>query len=267
MALFCDVEPFRFKYFSLQHHRSAMRLTTDSVLLGAWVRTGATAQAVVHITTPQTVLDVGTGCGILALMMAQRFQQARIYAIDIDELSVREARENVSLSPWPERICIFEGDFRSFVLPHTYDLIITNPPYFRGALLSSYARRTRARHSDDSSITHEELLKGAVHKLTEDGVFALILPADREVGFLSMALKGSVPLYPSRITRVTAGSALSCNNSTLWSTTGEEPTRVLLELTKKQTTPRIETLPMYDKGRGKYSPQYMALIKDFYLWA
>lgn len=244
-----------------------MQLTTDSVLLGAWVWaeaaggvTAGTTGAVAGTVVPQTVLDVGTGCGVLALMMAQRFEQACIHALDIDGQSVSEARENADLSPWPERIRIVEGDFRQCLFSGPYDLVVTNPPYFRLALEPEQERRARARHTGGGSLTHEELLQGVVRVLAADGTFALILPAGQEAGFLSVAITGQNPLYPSRITRVVTGKSSPAAGNV-------PPTRVLLELTKKQTTPRIETLFMVDAIKDKYNPQYINLVKDFYLWA
>ncbi|MDY0174126.1 MAG: methyltransferase, partial [Bacteroidales bacterium] len=169
MVLSSDVEPFRFSHFSIQHHRSAMPVTTDSVLLGAWTLTGSNPPPDMLL---ETVLDIGTGCGVLALMMAQRFPHARIDAIEIDGPSAEEARENVQASPWQDRISVIHADFKTFAFSRTYSLIVCNPPYFQQALESPHERRNRARHSNTSGLTYQQLVNGVSRILRDDGTLA-----------------------------------------------------------------------------------------------
>jgi tRNA1Val (adenine37-N6)-methyltransferase len=224
-----------------------MPITTDSVLLGAWAFTG-------NDTAPETVLDIGTGCGVLALMMAQRFPHARIDAIEIDGPSAEEARENVQTSPWPDRISVIHADFKTFAFSRAYSLIVCNPPYFQQALESPHERRNRARHGSTSGLTYQQLVNGVSRILRNDGTLALILPAATKAAFLKGAMQNRLPLYPSRITYVVTSKKAAA------------PSLVLMELTKKETTPQVETLYLYDESGVDYHPQYRDLVRDFYLW-
>ncbi len=225
-----------------------MPITTDSVLLGAWALTG-------NNTIPETVLDIGTGCGVLALMMAQRFPHATIDAIEIDGPSAEEARENVQASPWPDRISVIHADFNTFAFSNTYQLIVSNPPYFQQALESPHERRSRARHGNTSGLTYQQLVNGVSRILRDDGTLALVLPAATKAAFLKAAMQSRIPLYPSRITYLVTSKKATA------------PSLVLLELLKKQTTPLIESLSVYDSNGIDYHPQYRNLVCDFYLWA
>lgn len=260
-----------------------MPVTTDSVLLGAWAFTG-------NDTAPETVLDIGTGCGVLALMMAQRFPHARIDAIEIDGPSAEEARENVQASPWPYRISVIHADFKTFAFSRTYSLIVCNPPYFQQALESPHERRNRARHSNTSGLTYQQLVNGVSRILRDDGTLALILPAATKAAFLKTAMQSRTPMYPSRMTYViTDKKALSRfqaeqHDTFKWSQDLQQidslysvdslqqkevraASLVLMELIKKQTTPLIESLSVYDRNGVDYHPQYKELVRGFYLWA
>ncbi len=228
-----------------------MPVTTDSVLLGAWTLTGSNPPPDMLL---ETVLDIGTGCGVLALMMAQRFPHARIDAIEIDGPSAEEARENVQASPWQDRISVIHADFKTFAFSRTYSLIVCNPPYFQQALESPHERRNRARHSNTSGLTYQQLVNGVSRILRDDGTLALILPAATKAAFLKAAMQNRVPLYPSRITYVVTSKKAAA------------PSLVLMELTKKETTPQVETLYLYDESGVDYHPQYRDLVRDFYLW-
>ena len=154
---------FQFKQFTVRQSRCAMKVGTDGTLLGAWARGG------------KRVLDIGTGTGLIALMMAQRYADARVVGIDIDAEAVVQARENVMSSPFVERIAIEHSDVKQYEAP-LFDAIVSNPPYFIDSLESSDARRTLARHA--STLTYADLMDCGWRLLTEDGEFSVIIPFD-----------------------------------------------------------------------------------------
>ncbi|MFY9116930.1 MAG: methyltransferase [Bacteroidales bacterium] len=289
-----------------------MPVTTDSVLLGAWAFSGShlrpntpldtlsgaspgshpppntlqkatpgASQGTVPLgsnSTLKTVLDIGTGCGLLALMMAQRFPHAKIDAIEVDGPSAEEAEENVQSSPWKDRISVIHADFNTYNFPGTYQAIICNPPYFQQALESPRQRRSRARHSNPSGLTYQLLINGVSRILRDGGKWALVLPASAKAAFLKEALQNSIPLYPSRITYVVTDKKAPSDFQVVHHDTlsglqdlQKVQTRavslVLLELTKKPITPRVDTLYLYDDNGADYHPQYRNLVRGFYLWA
>ena len=177
---------FQFKQFTVHQGLCAMKVGTDGTLLGAWA------------TSPGgNILDIGTGTGLIALMMAQRYPQAQVTAIDIDPQAVRQARENVAASPFADRITIIEGDIRQLSTPTTtnvtspslplhspftplslplFDTIVCNPPYFDASLESPDAQRTLARHT--SSLSYRELMTCAWRLLSESGELSVVIPFD-----------------------------------------------------------------------------------------
>lgn len=163
---------FQFKQFTVWQQHCAMKVGTDGTLLGAWARGGS------HI------LDVGTGTGLIALMMAQRFAQARIVGIDIDAEAAAQARSNVEASPFASRITILQHDFANpspltshlSPLPSNFDAIVSNPPYFTDALPSPDARRTLARHA--TTLPFSLLMQRSWQLLSDQGELSLVIPAD-----------------------------------------------------------------------------------------
>ena len=129
---------FEFKQFTVWHDKCAMKVGTDGVLLGAWA----------NVESAKHILDVGTGTGLIALMLAQRTVQADVTAIEIDSMAAIQARENIAHSPWKNRITLFNCDFRYFHDDLKYDLIVSNPPYFVNALKCLDKQRNMARHTD-----------------------------------------------------------------------------------------------------------------------
>lgn len=163
-----------------------MKVGTDGTLLGAWARGGA------------RVLDIGTGTGVVALMMAQRCPQSRVDAIDVDAEACAQARENVLNSPFAERISVVNSSLQDYSVQcaaGTYDAVVSNPPFFSDALKSPDARRTVARHTD--SLPFRDLAKGAFRLLNDDGEFSLIVPADERRRLEPEAL--AVGFFPSRV--------------------------------------------------------------------
>lgn len=155
---------FRFRRFSLTDSRSALKIGTDGVLLGAWADASGSS----------TLLDVGTGCGLIALMMAQRFPESRIDAIETDGASLEDAEENIAGSPFPDRIKAFRGDFRIYDFPSKYDFVVSNPPFFTEDTLSPEHARAGARNA--CSLPPEALAGKIRQVLSEQGKAAVIYP-------------------------------------------------------------------------------------------
>ncbi len=202
---------FQFKQFTIRQSRCAMKVGTDGTLLGAWAGFGDGCMVsgdgsidptpelssphhspfTPHpspLTPPQTILDVGTGTGLIALMMAQRFPQARVVGIDIDEEAVAQARENVATSPFADRVEILHEDFAVFPsrrsnlnsrfsnLNSQFSVIVSNPPYFADSLKNPDARRSLARHAD--ALPYRTLMQRAWQLLSDDGELSVVVPAD-----------------------------------------------------------------------------------------
>ena len=238
---------FQFKRFKVQQERCAMKVGTDGTLLGAWALLHPTATGDVH----PRVLDIGTGTGVVALMMAQRYEKAEITAIDIDGGAVSQARENVVASPFAGRIEVVEGDIRNGeengLREKRFNTIVSNPPYFRDSLKCPDSQRTVARHT--TMLTFADLIRSVVQLLTDDGEFSLVIPSE---GKADMEAEAAIAgLFKSR----------ECAVKT---TPSKPPRRYLMAFRKhpckvEMTEGVIETAP---KVR---SPWYEELTKDFYL--
>lgn len=231
---------FKFKQFQVEHSRAAMKVGTDAVLLGAWCGVQGVRRA----------LDVGTGCGVIALMVAQRAPEARVTAIDIDPEAVAEAADNFAASPWSDRLSARQCDFKQFA-PGTeekYDLIVSNPPYFMNGVLPSGDSRTMARHTTE--LTYRQLLDGAKLLLDSNGRLAIVAPADCESQVLEdCAWCGYSPL---RITEVAPVD-------------GAAPKRLLWELVPRQGVETERTQLAIEHSPLNYTDEYRRLCRDFYL--
>jgi len=228
---------FRFKQFSIQDDRCAMKVGTDGVLLGAWSPVGT------------RILDIGTGSGLIALMLAQRYPQARIDAIDIDEAAIEQARENFQSSVFSQQLATFLSSLQEWK-GGPYDLIVSNPPYFRNSLKNPDKGRTQARHTD--SLSYAELITHSARLLTDEGRLALILPAEAESEVRGLAASEKLSLV--RVTRV-------------YSKENKPVRRVMMEWRVKRQEPAFErqdTLILEDE-KGLRSAVYQELTKDFYL--
>ena len=235
-------EGFQFKQFYLRHDRCAMKVGTDGVLLGAW-----TPVPIADGTQVVRILDVGTGCGLIARMLMQRCPEAETEGIDIDEAAVEQACENgvkaycSSLQEW--QIVNRKSSNRK-----SYDLIVSNPPYFRNSLKNPDAGRQLARHTD--SLSYEELFLHSRRLLAPNGQLALILPAETEAEVIELATQHS--LYCTRMTRV-------------YGREGKAAKRILLLFGPEKTNvPETDTLVLESADGGR-SPQYSALAQEFYL--
>ena len=229
--------PFRFKQFTVQHQRSSMKVGTDAVLLGAWC----------DIDGAHRVLDVGTGCGVIALMVGQRNGDASILAIDIDPASVTEANENFEGSPWAGRLQATKQDFNNLTGGEGFDLIVTNPPYYKEDVLPPDAVRSAARHTH--ALSFDQLMQGAARLLTATGSIALITPAEARDEVTAAATFAG--LHLSRLT-------------TVHSSEGRAAKRLLWQWSRKRCAIQRDTIILHLKG-GAFTPQYIELCQDFYL--
>ncbi|MDR0659887.1 MAG: methyltransferase [Prevotellaceae bacterium] len=233
---------FQLKQFTIHQCNVAMKVGTDSVILGAWTAVDASKKT--------QALDIGGGGGILAIMLAQRSTNIYIDGVEIDKSAFIQAQENVNLCPWSDRICLYNEPFQEFAKQHlqAYDLIISNPPYFIQSLTSPDEQRSIARHSN--SLNQDDLLKGVLNILKPDGRFAVVFPINE--GFLFINKAEEKGLYCNRKTSVKANPK-------------KEAKRLLLELSRTKTAVE-ETELCIDTGvRHQYSPEYIELTKDFYL--
>ena len=228
---------FRMKRFEIVNRDSAMKPGTDGVLLGAW----ATAN------NPRRIIDAGTGTGLIALMMAQRYPDAIISAVEIEETAANEAELNFSATEWADRLIIVKGDFARFVSLSKFDLIVSNPPFFTSGYESPSTKRAMARH--ESSLPFSTLLAQSDKLLSEDGTLAIITPADIEDDIIYNSSLHK--LYPRRICKVI-------------SVEGKAPKRIMWEFTRHDGDIIHEQLTIRDQS-NQFTDQYRNLTKDFYL--
>lgn len=231
---------FRFKEFIVYHDKCAMKVGTDGVLLGAWV----------DLKEVNSALDIGTGSGLISLMLAQRSESLHIDAVEIDDSAYKQAKENVERSAFSDRICPVLCDFQSFgkrVPLKKYDLIVSNPPYFSDSLKPSVSERKTARHTDTLSMG--ELIGNTAGLLTPNGKFNLIYPTDCLDEIIE---KGrNYNLFVSRICHVLPRKNLPSK-------------RVLIEMGFLHK-PTEETKLIIEIDRHVYTPEFRSLTKDFYL--
>ena len=228
---------FAFKQFTVRHDRCAMKVGTDGVLLGAWT----------DLSHSRRILDIGTGTGLIALMLAQRCMDARITAIDLDSAAVEQAQENIQASPWKDRIEALQQDICTYPPNGTFDTIVSNPPYFIDSLKCPDGQRSTARHTD--TLDADRLIGKVSELLTSDGRFSIILPAEQTEDLIRVA--GEKGLHPSRQTWVITRPGLS-------------PKRILMEFRKIPVTLQPDEL-VIELERHVYSEEYIALTKEFYL--
>lgn len=230
---------FRFKQFTVRQDQCAMKVGTDGVLLGAWTKP----------LNAQKILDIGTGTGLIALMIAQK-SEALIDAIDIDEPSTRQATENFALSPWASRLKAVHISIQEFaeITPERYDLIVSNPPYFIGAHPAPSEARNVARHMNES-LTIEELTDCVKKLLKPAGRFCVIFPFMEGMKFLEYAETHG--LYANHLTKVKTKSDKT-----------EKRLMMEFELVRKGM---IEDELTIQESDDSYTSQYVELTKDYYI--
>ena len=231
---------FSFKQFELRQELCAMKVGTDSVLLGAWA----------NIPAQGRILDIGAGTGILSLMAAQRSTSAYITAIEIDAPAAQQASENIARSPWANRIEVANGDFIQMAehFDHPFDAIISNPPYFEQSLLSPDAARTTARHT--TTLRYDDIFRQARAIIAPEGNLSLVIPAD-----LYTDVNNTAMLYGWGASRLTM----------VRTTPRKHPKRALCEWRRNHFAPCTELLLSIHTATGEYSNEYIELTKEFYL--
>ena len=242
---------FQFKQFTIHQQRCAMKVGTDGTLLGAWARCMPQSNS-----QAASVLDIGTGTGLIALMMAQRFPAARVVGIDIDGDAVEQAKENVYSSPFSDRISILEADARTFLTScqsttnsdfSPFDSVVSNPPYFIDSLTCPDHRRAMARHTE--SLSYKDLMTAAWHLLANHGEFSVIIPFDCKKRLEDEAFLTG--FFKSR----------ECAVKT---TPNKQPRRFLMAFQKHSCQVEVEE-GVIEIEPNVRSDWYKALTNDFYL--
>ena len=244
---------FTFKQFEIQQDRCAMKVGTDGVLLGAWAEGG------------QRILDIGSGTGLISLMMAQRFPEAQVWGIDIDPDACMQARENVAASPFANRVGIACCALQNLSEEHLvrgsvelmemkegegnlFDAIVSNPPFFVNGLKNPDTKRAMARHSD--SLPFPVLMKGVKRWLSDEGVFSAIVPADVLESFVSEAYCSGLSLVRQ------------CGVKTV---ERKQPKRYLVAFSKRRTGMMDKCTEIMTDSEGNRSEWYAKITEEFYL--
>lgn len=231
---------FVFKQFKINQDRCGMKVGTDAVLLGSWTDTDEA----------ETILDIGTGTGIIALMLAQR-SNALIDAIDVEESACSQAVENVEASPWSKRIKIQHIALQAFAIAHKnkYDLIVSNPPYFIDSSKAEGIERSISRHTD--LLPFDELASGVVKLLKPAGKFCVILPVKE--GNIFRAIMEKQGLHLTRLLRIKGSE--------------DKPTikRLLMQFEFVKKPLSESTISIEKKKRHHYTEHYKILTQDYYL--
>jgi tRNA1Val (adenine37-N6)-methyltransferase len=228
---------FRFKQFTIDHSKASMKVGTDGVLLGAWA----------NIEGAKYILDIGTGSGVIALMLAQRTpDDVKIVGVDIEASDVEQARENVSNSPWKEKVEVFCSPIQSWTSTYKFDLIVSNPPFFINSFEPPDKKRVQSRHT--STLSHTDLLSSSVLLLKPSGRLVVILPTVEGIEFMKAG----------------ASLGLSCSRLYSFRPRKNKPVeRWLIELTLGDAELLKGEIIMYEEGI-ELTDGYKMLTRDFY---
>lgn len=234
------MKPFKFKEFTVNQDQCAMKIGTDSVLLGAWASIK---------NNPFSILDIGAGTGVISLMLAQRSNAELIDAIEIDDSAYEQCVENFEQSNWGDRLFCYHASLEEFNedLEDKYDLIISNPPFYSEDYKTGNEHRDLARFSD--AMPFEHLIESVSNLLSEDGTFSVIIPFKEEVDFINLASK--VNLFPNRILHIKGNPTSNIKRS-------------LLEFSFRESAIEKSEL-IIETERHQYTQDYINLTKDFYL--
>lgn len=231
---------FRFKQFTIKQDRTAMKVGTDGVLLGAWA----------NFSVSKSIFDVGSGTGLIAIMAAQRNQQAIIHGVEISEDAYSQAKDNVNMCPWKDRIEMHHADFFDFAKQTQlkFDHIVSNPPFYNTTLAPDDVCRAIARHSHSLSLAEFVTFSGSL--LRKPGLISFILPAELLPGVRSCAVDNDLCI--SRLMYVKPIPS-------------KRPHRILIELSNTYSKCDTNELIIEEFGRHQYSDLYKNLTRDFYL--
>lgn len=233
---------FRFKQFTVQQAGSAMKVCTDACIQGAFTAAHIRRQQ----PAPQRVLDIGTGTGLLALMLAQEGAYP-VDAVELDAAAAQQAAENFAASPWADRLTVYHRDISDFNPGITYPFIISNPPFFENSLKGPQARRTAAMHT--VSLGYEGLLGGIVRLLATGGSFSVLLPCGEFDRFRRLAEEAGFCLQHLLEVRQTPGHS---------------PFRSVGVFGQAEAS-QMEELTIRDAQR-QYTPAFVSLLKEYYLY-
>ncbi|WP_100611054.1 tRNA1(Val) (adenine(37)-N6)-methyltransferase [Confluentibacter lentus] len=234
------MNPFKFKQFTVQQDKCAMKIGTDAVLLGAWTYIE---------NNPFSILDIGAGTGILSLMLAQRSSAETIDAIEIDDNAYEQCVNNFEESPWGDRLFCYHASLEEFIedMEEQYDLIICNPPFYSEDYKTEKSSRDLARFQD--AMPFEHLIESVSKLLSEEGVFSVIIPFKEEDTFIALASKYN--LFPNRILHVKGNPS-------------SEIKRSLMAFSFSENNTKISEL-IIETERHQYTEDHIKLTKDFYL--
>ena len=236
-------KPFKFKEFTVQQDRAAMKIGTDAVLLGAWCSLD---------NYPDSILDIGSGTGVISLMLAQRCDAMTIDAVELDENAYEQSVSNFEDSDWGDRLYCYNASFQEFSdeisdEEETYDLIVSNPPFYTDDFKTRDASRNKARFT--SSLSFEALIIGVSRILSEKGVFSVVIPFKEETNFIALAKENN--LFLNRLCWVKGHET-------------SEIKRTLMEFSFHEIELKQESL-VIETARHNYTEAYIELTKDFYL--
>lgn len=234
-----DKRPFHFKQFSLHHHKSSMKVGTDAILLGVWA----------DVKSSETVLDIGSGCGIISLLVACR-SDAVVDAVEIDFASFEESKENFTNSSFSEQLSAKKINFIDYVKTcnKEYDLIISNPPFFSNSYKPKEQQRKDARHTD--TLSFEQLCDGVSKMLKPKGKFYVVIPRNERIKFLEVAslfnlhLQKQLSIHPKR------KQAANRFNLQLGFEIPSEVQKESIDIRENDLT---------------FTPQFVNLLKDYYI--
>ncbi|WP_345890339.1 tRNA1(Val) (adenine(37)-N6)-methyltransferase [Rufibacter aurantiacus] len=230
---------FRFKQFLIRQDQCAMKVCTDSCVLGAWA----------DVTGAKRILDIGAGTGLLSLMVAQRAPEAQIEAVELEAAAARQAQENISGSPWADRVRLFPMGLQEFeaTQPVPFDAIISNPPFFKASLKSSDAVKNQAKHTE--TLSFAEIVSFAQHFLTPEGKLHILLPP-----------------HEARVFEREAHQSGFFTNSILWleATPHGKLLRAIHTYSRQPSAPAEQVLAVREKDHS-YTAPFRELLKDYYL--
>lgn len=238
---------FHFKQFTIQQSKAAMKVTTDGCLFGAWVA----KQLCEQTQNAVQLLDIGTGTGLLSLMIAQKNPACTINAVEIDNNAYEQANANIVASPWQKNIRVFHADIKSFEPGKKYEIIFSNPPFYENELKTADEKKNMAHH--DGGLSLKDLFAIIKQHLAPDGLFYLLLPYKRNEEIRNLLREHQFELSQFILIKQ------SVNHGYF---------RIMLcgrRASEKKAAPIIEEMAIKDNN-DKYTPDFISLLKDYYLY-